>query len=59
METIHKDGQCLDLQPPIASLSAQLQQGITVCSASLSNNNNYVADDESEDESLGGMCILS
>lgn len=55
METILNDGQCLE-QPPVASISAQLQQGTT---ASFSNNNNYVAEDESEDESLGGMCILS
>lgn len=62
METILNNGQCLEQQPPIASISAQLQQGNTASfnsSASLSNNNNYVADDEFEDESLGGMCILS
>lgn len=65
METILKGERCLEPPPPVPAIPAQSrssQQGIFSGDlgfindrASLSNNNNYAA----EDESLGGMCVLS
>ncbi|PJD93302.1 MAG: hypothetical protein CK424_02630 [Legionella sp.] len=54
METILKGEQCLETQPSKQEFCSSDPAAVNE-RASLRNNNNYAA----EDESLGGMCILS
>lgn len=59
METILTGEQCLELLSPIATIPAasltSQQEFFSSDPASISNHNNY----EAEDESLRGMCILT